>query len=305
MTVGVFIKHNLLALPLAAGLWLIVTDRKSGAVFVACGAGLALTGLAVCDLVYGRSLLALLNAPRVWWLSFALNGFLGRLPEWVLPLAGTVFLLRQNPSKAVQFGAIYVALSLLLGFWFLGGAGCSGNVVFDVWVALGLCGALAMDQAGGWRPVITAAWFISVVGMLVFHAATHSFKPRYWLQPQAPQVSDTAGDVAFLRKVQGPVLTKEFALTFWAGKPVDLDLRAYEQAVTTGHSDGQAVLRAIAQRRYAVMLLGSPPNAAEAPVEIRRDYAAALNAVITANYRVDHTSSNGTFWVPRQDGDKR
>jgi hypothetical protein len=301
MTASVFTKHNLIALPAAAGLWLIATDRKSGLTFAGYGIAFAVAGLALFDLAVGRSLWSVLASPRVWSLAYALSGFGGRLPYLVLPVAATAVLAIRHGDAPVKFAALYLALSLGLAFWFFGGAGCSGNVLFDGFIALALCGGLAAQRfQGRGRTAAQLCFFVSIAGMLVFHIATNSFKPRYWLTPNAPAVTDAVRDVAFLKTQAGPVLVKDLALAYWAEKPASVDVWSYEQAVTTGARDGHELVAAIAARRFAVLQLGAPPNAADAPPEIRSDYVQALNAAITANYRIDHRDANGTFWVPKR-----
>lgn len=301
MVVGLFTKHNLIALPLSAGIGLLAVDRRRGLVFAGFGIGFALAGTALFQVLAHRALWQVLGSPRVWSLDFALNGFFGRLPELILPAAGTILLVRRCPDANVCFAAAYFALSLVLAFLFFGGAGCSNNMLFDGFIALALCGGLALNRTQARRRALMAVlWGGAVGGMLLFHAATDSFKPRHWLNPRAPEVADTADDVAFLKAAKGPLLVKDLALSYWAGKPASVDLWSYEQAVATGARDGHELSDAIAARRYGVLQLGVSPNALDAPPEIRRDYVAAMNAVIVAHYRIDHRDANGTFWVPKR-----
>src|SRR6202012_2252193 len=63
--VSLFIKHNLLALPLAAGLWLLLQDRRAGLHFLLWGAAFALAGLVLFQLKFGTSLIGQLMSPRL------------------------------------------------------------------------------------------------------------------------------------------------------------------------------------------------------------------------------------------------
>ena len=62
---SLFFKHNLLALPLAAGLWLMGQDRGAAQRFLIAGLAAAVFGLIVFQLVYGVSLLSQLASPRL------------------------------------------------------------------------------------------------------------------------------------------------------------------------------------------------------------------------------------------------
>jgi len=229
-----------------------------------------------------------------------LNGFGGRVPEFILPLMGTGLLLHRARGRYVWFAAGYTVVALAFGFWFLGGAGCSGNVVFDVFIAQGWCGALALHHlTGRERHVALACWFVPAIGMIGFHAAADNFKPRYWLSPNAPQVTNIGRDVAFLKAADGPVLAADLTMLWWAQKPATIDLWSYEQAVATGKRDGHELIDAISQRRYAVLALGSEPNALAASPETPRYYVEAVGRAISANYRVDHRDTTATYWVRR------
>ncbi|HWC63601.1 MAG TPA: hypothetical protein VG501_08255, partial [Rhizomicrobium sp.] len=64
MSAGLFVKHSLLALPLAAGLWLAGEERRDAARFAAALLLFCLAGLAGARLVIGVNLVAALASPR-------------------------------------------------------------------------------------------------------------------------------------------------------------------------------------------------------------------------------------------------
>jgi hypothetical protein len=69
--------------------------------------------------------------------------------------------------------------------------------------------------------------------------------------------------------------------------------------VTLRQRDGHELRDAIRQRRYSVLELGAPPNALAAWPEVDSRYAAGMAQAIEANYRIDHSDIDGTFWVRR------
>src|SRR6202012_262002 len=62
--VSLFFKHNLLAMPLAAGLWLLSQDRRAGAYFLLWFLAFVLGGLVAFQLRFGTSLFSVLATPR-------------------------------------------------------------------------------------------------------------------------------------------------------------------------------------------------------------------------------------------------
>jgi hypothetical protein len=84
MVAAGFVKHNLLAVPLASLAWLAADDWRQAVRAAAWGAGAAALGLAVCGLCYGGDFFRqLFFTPREYSLMPALAG-LGRL-QWIAP----------------------------------------------------------------------------------------------------------------------------------------------------------------------------------------------------------------------------
>src|SRR5260370_23828593 len=78
MAAAGFYKHNIVAVPLTAVIWLAIRDWRRAVVPIAVGAGAAALGLMICVAIYGDVFLANLFPPRPYRLSRAINA-LGRL----------------------------------------------------------------------------------------------------------------------------------------------------------------------------------------------------------------------------------
>src|SRR5215472_8814655 len=83
MAVAGFYKHNIVAVPLTALLWLAIKDRRRAVLPIAIGVSAAALGLLICIAVYGDAFLANLLTARAYRVMRAING-LGRL-QWILP----------------------------------------------------------------------------------------------------------------------------------------------------------------------------------------------------------------------------
>jgi hypothetical protein len=299
-----FTKHNLVAQPITAAAWLLLVDRRSGFKFVLFGGGLTLLGLAAFQLTFGHSVWSEINSSRVWAYYFSLRAMAGRIPEALVPVLASVALLRWFPKdRYLHFCLLYLAISIVSATYFLGGAGTGGNMLSDAEIAVSLCGGLGLHllsntDSGRHSTAFAACYFLPLLGVVMFTAATGRF-PRYWLDYHARPVVDARKNVAFLKDHDGPALCREQALCFRAGKPVEADLWNLEQAVTLGRRDGHELREAIEQRRYAVLQLYEPPNVLGAPPEVQVEYSRSIARAVEANYRIDHTDFNGTFWVRR------
>lgn len=297
-----FTKHNLVVQPLAVALWLLLVDRRSALTFVLCGAVLGLMACFAFQYAFGHSVWSEVNSARIWSLSFALRGITGRLPEALMPVLASLALLRWYPrDHAVQFCLLYLAIAIVSGAYFIGGAGTGGNMLFDAEIAVALCAGLGLDKLlRSNRPSLgfAACYALPLLGVVLFTAVTGRY-PRYWLDQHAKPVTDTRLDIAFLKAQQGPILCRELALCFRAGKTAEADLWNVEQAVMLGRRDGHELRDAIAAQRYTVLQLAGPPNVLGAATELQGPFTRAIAVTIQAHYRIHHSDANGTFWVRR------
>ena len=108
--VSLFIKHNLLAMPLASVVWLLLLDRRAGLGFLLWGTAFALAGLVAFQLGFGTSLLGQLASPRLS--SFAnLTTAAGHLWWMILPGIAIAGLW---PDRSALLCTLYAAAALTL-----------------------------------------------------------------------------------------------------------------------------------------------------------------------------------------------
>jgi hypothetical protein len=272
---SLFVKHNLLAMPLAAGLWLLSQDRRAGSHFLLWGLAFVLAGLVAFQLRFGDSLLSQLASPRresarnlwqavqhLWW---------ALLPAW----AGS----NARPGRAGEFAYTYAALALALGLIFSLGDGVDTNAFFDLAIALSLLVGLMPDH--GQTPIIAALSALPLLAFLAFNISDNNF---FYTRAFAAQ---SARDIAFLQARPGPALCDQLSLCLWAGKPAGVDVFNVGEAVLTGARNPAPLVAMIEQRHFAALQLqdmdGLGPQVKQA---------------IAENYRAEHSDDNGTFLVP-------
>ena len=273
--VSLFIKHNLLAMPLAAGLWLLLQDRRAGLHFLLWGLAFALSGLVLFQLRFDTSLIAQLASPR---LSSPANIGTAVTHLWwtVLP---AVAMTGMWPDRHSLFCALYAGLALLLGLAFAAGDGVDANAFFDLGIALSLALGLVVER-GRW-PVLAAA---SAVPLLIFLAMTFRDNNFFFTRAFA---QSSARDIAFLKSRSGPTLCDQLSLCLWAGKGAQVDVFNVGEAIKTGARSPAPLVHMIAGHHFATLQLididGLGPD-------VRR--------AIEKNYRADHSDDNGAFLVP-------
>jgi hypothetical protein len=268
---SLFVKHNLLALPVAAGLWLCLTDRRAGLRFITTGLVACGLGLIAFRLTYGASLLAQLASSRLS--SFAnLQAAAARL--WWAPLpALAAFGLARNRWRSLCL--IYASLAALLGIIFSAGDGVDANAFFDLAIALSLVLGLT-------RWTLPAA--ASALPLLTFLVLNFSDNNFFFTRAFAAR---SARDIAFLKSRPGPALCDQLSLCLWAGKSAELDMFNIGEAIKTGARDPAPLVALIEARHFAVLQL-----------EDLDALGPQVRAAIARHYRTDHADDNGAFLTP-------
>jgi hypothetical protein len=270
--VSLFVKHNLLALPLASMIWLWRQDRTEALHFAAVGGGLLVLGLLLFRLTYGVSLLSVIATPRLISLdniAFAIS----HLWWAVLPLAA----LARLPHPKKDFCLAYAGTALIFGLAFSAGDGVDTNAFFDLAIACALILGLTVEQSVVPATLSAAA----LLGFLFFNFHDNNF---FYTRAFAAQ---SARDIEFLKSRSGPALCDQLSLCLWADKEAEVDAFNIGEQIKTGARDPAALVDMIAHRHFAVVQL--------------QDLDAlgpAVRAAIAKSYRLDHSDDNGSFFAP-------
>jgi len=272
---SLFIKHNLLALPLASTLWLVIQDRRAGLQFLLWELAFTLAGLVVFQLVFGASLLAQLASPRLFSpvnLSVAITNL-----WWApLPLAAMAGLW---PDRSSLFCTLYTGAAAILGLIFAAGDGVDINAFFDLAIALSLALGLAGDR-GRWA-VLSAA---SVLPLVIFLAVNIRDNNFFYSRDFAKQ---SANDIDFLKSRSGPVLCDQLSLCLWAGKGAQVDVFNVGEGIKSGARDPSSLARMISNRQFAALQLDD-----------LNEMGPTVRQAILKHYRLHHADDNGKFLVP-------
>jgi hypothetical protein len=289
---ALFIKPNLLALPIAMLAWLVVCHRRSAPVYAAAGAVASLGMLLGCVGVYGPGFISHLLSPRTYALSELASGSLkwfGKTAAFLVPLASLGA--RSPRDAAVLWCVFYVAISIALGTYFIGGAGVDQNVYFDAYIGLAVSAAIVLERvrASSGRTALALACYVAplvVSAMVELHPGWLS--PRHWLAPREEEARAFARAVAFVRNRPGAAACEEQALCYWAGKRAAVDHVNLGQHLAAGSVDESLLLSRIEAARFDVIQLSRVPPADST-------LARALGAAYTEARR----DAWGIYFVPR------
>ncbi|HTT97668.1 MAG TPA: glycosyltransferase family 39 protein [Rhizomicrobium sp.] len=294
MSLAFFIKHNLVALPLALTLWLAVSDRRSAVWFAGAGIVFGLAGLVLFRIAYHIDLFGVLNSPRTY--SFALLS--NAVRNWLLwadvSLFGlAVLLYLRRRDSGVVLCAIYAAVAIAVGIGFAGGAGVDMNIWFDAMIALGLATALVLDRLApseAMRGLVAAAYMLPLIVGIVLNWDSAWLERDFWLHPMREETATGRSDIAFLEAQKGPALCETLALCYWAGKREEVDVFNIGQAYATHRQSDDTLVHNIAVRRYGAVAFDSLDDFA---------LTQRIKQTILKFYRIDHANDEGVFLVPR------
>jgi hypothetical protein len=288
--VAFFIKHNVVAAAIAATLWLVLRDRRSGVQLAALGIGFAFAGLALFHLAYGRSLVSVVVTAR----SYSFDQLWSSAVHWLywtlIPLAGLgVLAVRRWREPQVQLCALYAVVAGGIGLYFLGGAGVDPNVLFDADIALGLSTALVLDRLTGWRGMLVGAAYAAPLYWL---AATNAEwrDPQSWSHPLREEAATAGKDITMMASRPGPALCEMQSFCYWAGKPPAVDVFNVGQQFDTGARSDAELVAQIDARRFGVIQFDP-----DSPYSLGEN---VHNAMARA-YRPQHEDDFGSFYVPR------
>jgi hypothetical protein len=291
---ALFVKHNLAAMPVAVGLWLVFEDRARAVRFILAGISFSILALLLFRVVYGDGLLSHLESARSYS-SALLADNVGQWLLWgALPLliTGALALTRWHDTF-VRAVALYAAIAILIGIGFSGGAGVDVNAFFDADIALSLGAALAFNRAGeDRRQALVAGLLLVPLAFGLYRAASGEDwrDPDFWLHPMADETATAKRDIAFVRAHPGRALCETLSFCYWAGKPADVDVFNTGQQFATGARPDDDLIRAIESHAFATLEFDTLNPFALGP---------RVKAAVLANYRVDHADDDGVFLVPR------
>ena len=279
MVIGLFTKHNILALPASVALWLFFADPRGAARFVATGLAGAALGFALCGAAFGGVFFSSLITPRplvplqgiqrsILWLSplkpFALAG----------ALAATL-----PGNRAGRLLALNLAIAAPLGVLQLFGRGVGQNSLFEVVVAGSLCTGLAVARlARLWpdRAILTRAALVAAIGIGTMLAPEMTNLARLLPAPIRQDVATTRSVLAALAPLPGPLLCEKLVLCYWAGRALEVEPFNFGQKLLTGQADQAPLIARIARGEFAALVLEGTPEAHGASLYFPPVWDAAL-----------------------------
>lgn len=286
LVAGMFVKQNLIAMPLAALIWLAWRDRHQAQRLALYGLGFGVAGLVATRLGLGVNLFAEMAAPRLWRMANATAAIEHYLFWAGIPLLLTAWLgWRGRHDPWMRFATLYAAIALVIGAGFSAGDGVDTNIFFDLDIAIALSVGLAFRRLPpAWHGFLGLAYAAPLALFLARNFHDSSFNYTEIFQRQAPL------DIGQLTVARGPALCEQLSLCYWAGKPAEVDVFNMSEQILTGGRKADGLAQLVRDHRFGIIQLDSLKPFALGP---------KVHQALNAAYRVHHINDNGVFLVPK------
>ena len=241
MVAGGFVKHNLIALPIAVTLWLLWLDLRVAAAWLVAAAATLALGLGLTDAVFGHVAFDdVLRHHRVFRVSRLVAAAGALAPLLPMAIIVGVLLRRRRSGDGVILVALFGVVALLTGVLQRLGDGVNYNAQFETLIALCMGFGLAATSVGAapmsWRGrSFGPAWLCLAATLPIFITAPwrlpgawHDVTDRYdravaW-QPMIARIAATPG----------PAGCEMPSVCYWAGKSFSVDIFNLTQSAMDG-----------------------------------------------------------------------
>jgi hypothetical protein len=263
LATGGFIKHTVIAIPLAVTIDILWHDRRAFAVWCLwLGAAFALYVGATYALAGGDFFHELL-APRVYhWsrVGYHAKKFLIAFKIPILVVLAYLYVARDRATLLRAYGVIAFAAAMI----FSGGDGVSYNIFLDVAVFAGIVAALALrhwsDRLAS-LPAVTILFAVlpAIIAQPVLTKSPQTLGPllryRDTMARYAAQQAAFEEAKAVIRDQQGTVVCENLLLCFEAARPLVVDPFSTQSMILSGQLSEAGLIRDIAEHRFAAIEL--------------------------------------------------
>jgi hypothetical protein len=321
VTLGGFVKHNVLAIPLAITFDMAIRSPHRLSFWFGCCAGLAVSCFGVTHLVAGGAFVDHLLSPRV----FAWHGARYHLMKYLrlneFPLAIILLFARPIFSRDRHILAAYGIISISAATIFAGFEGTSYNMFQDAAVFLAIAAGVMLHElrrrmtAEASANARAAKFALGVAPLLlaqpILARSPEAFAQIYrvggLLEIDRRAERSFLAEAEFVSERHGPAICESLLLCYRAGQPFTLDPFNSRQLILAGRLDQNDLIRRIAAKEFTVVQLRADIcDDLEAVschiLHRRRKFSRFTDDVLYAvdrYYRIDWRSQDGTFYVAK------
>jgi hypothetical protein len=301
---GVFVKHNLIVLPLALLIWSALYDRRLLLAWTTVSLLAGLAAMTLASVVYGASMLqGIFLHQRVMSLRILQTNVV-RFVMPLTPLLVYAALLcgAARHERSAGFALIYAGVAGGLGLLFLTGHGCEVNSLFDLILALCICAGLAGERAASMLASAARPWTSAAIGLVIAAVCFPSFAAALQdgaktVREDRAQRRDYAELIEQIASSKGPVACEMPSLCYWAGRNFDIDPHNYLEKIRKGKVDLTFLRRRIDGGYYSYIQATSAPERTGLPTT--HMFGDDLSRDVEEHYVIVRRVGNEVLLAPR------
>lgn len=316
VVLGGFIKHNLVAIPIAITLDLAFRSPRRVVLWLVSCAAFTAGFLGLTQIVAGGDFLDHLMSPRRFGWYGARYHLMKYLRLFKFPLAAVVLssslVLAADRMILAAWGAIaIISATIISGF-----EGTSYNMFQDAAVFLGIAAGVLMSELrnsefrGRFAGVLASVLPFLVAQPILARApdiAAQVYHAPALLDSDRRKQETFLADAKFIANNRGPAICESLLLCYLAGEPFILDPFNSRQSILSGRLDQGELIRRIAAREFAVIQLHADicddlTTQSCHILHYRQKIDRFTDEVLYAidrHYEVARRSTFGSFYVPK------
>lgn len=284
LAAGGLVKQDLLALPLAVTIWLLIVDRRAFLSWLGIGAAIVVVVLAACILLYGQAFISqVLLAER----NFSTLAFLNIVHFYAMRLiayvafAAVAVIVRPRDQRLWLLG-IYLAFATVVGLATMTAVGVIYSALFDMTIAM-MIGASVTTQWMGerltgpaWRQDAGYAIAALLLVLPLRGGLEKAFDYSHQLSRGLVGAAQWDHAIKLIAAARGPVACESLALCYWAGRTSAIDFFNFGQYVVRHPDFGRPTYAAVADGEFGMIQMEFRGGSVRLPD--------ALNAAIATRY---------------------
>jgi hypothetical protein len=321
LALGGFVKHNLVAVPLAITLDVAIRSPRRLPFWVGCCAGLGIGCLGVTFIAAGGGFIDHLLSPRIFAWDDARYHLMKYLRLCGIPLAVILLFARALFSRERYVLAAYGVITIVTATIFAGFEGASYNMFQDAAVFVAIAAGVALHQirkhptnAGPAHQRIAKVG-LAVVPLLLAEpilartpqAFAQIYRASNLLEINRQAEKSFSAGAEYISQQHGPAICESLLLCYRGGKPFTLDPFNSRQYILAGRLDQNDLVRRIAAKEFGVIqlreLICDPLSTPCQIRHYRRQFIRFTDDVLYAidrYYQIGWRSPlNGVFYIPK------
>ncbi len=316
VVLGGFIKHNLVAIPIAITLDLAFRSPRRLPLWLGSCAGFTTGFLGLTQIVAGGDFVDHLMSPRLFgWYGarYHLMKYLRlfKFPLTVIALSASLFLATDRMILAAWGMISIVSATIVSGF-----EGTSYNMFQDAAVFLGVAAGVMMSELrksefrGRLAKVLSFTLpFVAAQPILARapDVAAQVYHGRALLDADRKRNETFLADAKYVADRKGPAICESLLLCYVAGQPYILDPFNSRQYILSSRLDQSELIRRIAAREFAVIQLHADicddPRTQSCHILHYRQkidrFTDEVLYTVDQYYKIGRRSTFGSFYMPK------